>query len=361
MQKLTGHERISRFLKRQPHDHIGAYESFWSETHTKWTEEGHTFLHENLDDHFNLDLSQIWCFNNTVDLDFIEELVEEDETTRLTKNGNGAILRWYKDKSGPPENVDYTIKGREQWNEIREKLLGVDTRRINYEQYRAVKNDAKAKDRFFCWSGVNVFELMHPVCGHEYMLMGMALDPDWIRDMVQVFTDMIINLMDDLFAKEGQPDGIYFYEDMGFKERPFMSPAMYRELIFPAHKRTVDYAHARNMPVIMHSCGFVEPLLSDIVKSGIDCLQAIEVKAGMDPLRIQKNYGDVLSLMGGLDVRVMNANDKTAIDRELEAKIPALMKNNGFCLHSDHSIPPEVEYETYKYFREKGRELGTYK
>jgi len=147
---------------------------------------------------------------------------------------------------------------------------------------------------------------------------------------------------------------------MGFKNRPFMSPAMYKEMIFPAHKRTIGFAHERGMPVIMHICGFVEPLLPHIVEAGIDCLQAIEVKAGMDLLRIYKNYGDVLSLMGGIDVRVLYSNDKATIDRELEAKIPIVKQKFGYCLHSDHSIPKTVEYDTLRYFIEKGLALGKY-
>jgi len=190
--------------------------------------------------------------------------------------------------------------------------------------------------------------------------MGMVDDPGWIRDMIQVYSDMTINMQEILFAKEGLPDGIWYYEDMGFKARPFMSPAMYNELILPAHKRTVGFAHERGMPVIMHICGFVEPLLPGIVEAGVDCLQAIEVKAGMDLLRIFKNYGEVLSLIGGLDVRALCTNDKATIDRELEAKIHIVKQNYGYCLHSDHSIPKTVEYETLKYFIEKGLALGAY-
>ena len=54
-------------------------------------------------------------------------------------------------------------------------LLVADRRRIDFEGYRKAKRQAAEKNRFFCWSGINVFELMHPMCGHEYMLMGMAL------------------------------------------------------------------------------------------------------------------------------------------------------------------------------------------
>jgi len=146
---------------------------------------------------------------------------------------------------------------------------------------------------------------------------------------------------------------------MGFKQRPFMSPAMYKEFIFPAHKKTIDYIHSLKLPVVMHSCGFVEPLLPGMVEAGIDCLQVIEVKAGMDLLRIYKEYGDRLSLMGGIDVRKLYSNDKKQIDAELEAKIPVVKQGFGYTLHSDHSIPNTVYYETYKYFIEKGLELGT--
>jgi uroporphyrinogen decarboxylase len=210
------------------------------------------------------------------------------------------------------------------------------------------------------WSGINVFEQMHPLCGHEHMLVGMALDPEWIEDMVKVYSDQNIQLQEILFEKEGLPDGIWYYEDMGFKNRPFMSPQMYTELIFPAHKRTFAFAHERNLPVTVHSCGFVEPLIPFMIEAGMDCLQVIEIKAGMDLLRIYEQYGDVLSLMGGIDVRTLYSNDKATIDRELESKIPIVKQKYGYCLHSDHSIPNTVNYGTLKYFYEKAFKLGGY-
>jgi uroporphyrinogen decarboxylase len=110
----------------------------------------------------------------------------------------------------------------------------------------------------------------------------------------------------------------------------------------------------------MHSCGFIEPLLPDMIDAGIDCLQVIEVKAGMDLLRLHRLYGERIALMGGIDVRALYTNDRAVIDRELEAKIPAVKQGYGYVLHSDHSIPATVDYETYAYFIKKGLELGLY-
>jgi uroporphyrinogen decarboxylase len=96
------------------------------------------------------------------------------------------------------------------------------------------------------------------------------------------------------------------------------------------------------------------------MEAGMDCLQVIEVKAGMDLLKLYRQYGEHLSFMGGIDVRVLYSNDRSQVDRELDSKIPVVKGNYGYMLHSDHSIPNTVNYDTYRYFVDRGLELGTY-
>jgi len=358
---MTGRERIARILKRQPVDRIGLYEHFWGDTYKCWQAQGHIRAGESLEDHFGFDMANCWCFNLMADLDFQPVVIEETAETKVVRDGNGATLRRHKLHDTTPEHIDFVVKERQAWEElIKPHLLQPDRRRINFAGYRQARQHAAETNRFFSWAGVNVFELMHPVCGHEYMLMGMALDPDWVRDMTETYANLTIALMEILFAEEGNPDGVWFYEDMGFKQRPFMSPDMYRELIQPAHAKTIAFCHSRGLPVIMHSCGFVEPLLPGMVEAGVDCLQVMEVKAGMDPLRIQRAFGDRLSLCGGMDARHLVANDRNAIRRELAEKIPVLKRASGYILHSDHSIPETCSYETYRFFVDEGLRLGTY-
>lgn len=357
---MTGIERMQNILKRKAVDRIGLYEHFWDDTQREWTQKGVVSENDNLADLFGFDMDECWSFNMVADLSKEPEIVEETEETILLRDGNGALLRRHKLHDSTPEHVDFLVKDRAGWLEHIKPLLVPSLDRLNIEAYRKKKDECRAADRFFCWSGVNVFELMHPVCGHEYMLMGMALDPDWVKDMVKTYAELTIQCWEILFSQEGYPDGIWFYEDMGYKERPFMSPQMYKEIIQPAHKRTISWAHDKGLPVIMHSCGFIEPLLPDMVEAGIDCLQVIEVKAGMDPLRIHKQYKDHLSLMGGIDVRALYSNDRKIIDTELESKVALLKEGFGFILHSDHSIPNTVDIESYRYFIERGLELGKY-
>jgi len=81
----------------------------------------------------------------------------------------------------------------------------------------------------------------------------------------------------------------------------------------------------------------------------------------MDLVSLKQAYGDRIAFMGGMDVRPLVANDLDAVQAELAHKLPVAMAPSGYILHSDHSIPDQVEYETYKFFIQRGLEMGTYK
>lgn len=357
---MTGKERIERILKHEKVDRIGLFEHFWNDTHKAWAEQGKVSPDANFADLFGFDMDECWAFNLTADLDFKPQKIAEDEDTVTLLDGNGATLRRHKFHDTTPEHIDFAIKTREDWETRIKPLLTPDPRRINFEGYRRVKEQCAKAGRYFVWSGVNVFESIHPITGHVNMLMAMIDDPEWVEDMANTYSDLIIELQKMLFEKEGWPDGIWYYEDMGYKGSPFMSPNFYRQMIQPAHAKTIKFAHDNGMPVIMHSCGYVEPLLPYMIEAGIDCLEVIEVKAGMDLVKLHEQFGDRISFMGGIDVRTLYTNDRAVIDRELESKIPIVKQGYNFMLHSDHSIPKTVDFETYQYFIKRGLELGTY-
>ena len=137
-----------------------------------------------------------------------------------------------------------------------------------------------------------------------------------------------------------------------------MSPAMYEALVMPGHRKLFDYAHGLGRKVIVHSCGYVEPLLPGLIEAGMDCLQAMEVKAGMDLPSLYDAFGDRISFCGGVDIREVETNDHARIDAEIERAAGYVIRQGGhFIGHSDHSIPPTVEHESAAYFFKQLRTL----
>ena len=302
--ELTSKERFARILKHQPVDRVGLFEVYWRETVDKWVAEGHFARPEMVSDHFGLDVrrtggeitpADYGVVNLVADVDFGQQLVDETATTKLLRDGNGALLRWNKESSGAPEHVDFAVRDRRGWESlIRPHLLDQATypRRINFASYRALREKCARDERFMTSGVVGAFDLMAPMCGHQNLLIGMAEDPDWVRQMADLYATVAIRLLEMLWGQEGLPDGLWVWDDLGFKARPFMSPAMYRELVFPAHKKLFDFAHGHNLPVVLHCDGFVEALIPALIEAGINCLQPLEVKAGMDLTRIKEHYGE---------------------------------------------------------------------
>ena len=371
--ELTSKERFDRILKHQPVDRVGLFEVFWRGDGAELVGGGHFARPEMVSDHFGLDVRRTGgeitpgdyhIVNLMANLDAGEQLVEETESAKLVRDGNGALLRWLKDGSGAPEHVDFAVKDRRSWEEhIRPYLLDERSyeRRLNFDSYRAVRAKCARDQRFMTCGVVGAFDRMTPMCGHEHLLAGMALDPDWVAEMADLYATLTVHLLEILFEREGLPDGLWVWDDLGFKNRPFMSPAMYRQMLYPAHKKLFDFAHGRGLPVVLHCDGYVEALVPSLIEAGINCLQPLEIKAGMDLLKLKKRFGEQIALIGGMDERVLETNDRRAVEAQLLEKLPGAMAGSGYVLQVDHSVSPLVNYETYRYFVERGLEIGTYR
>jgi uroporphyrinogen decarboxylase len=369
---LTSKERIQRIINHQPVDRIGLFEVFWREARERWAAEGHLAAPEVASDHFGLDMRRTggevtpsaWGLVNLIaNLDAGDEVIEENDSSKLVRNGNGAVLRWGKDRGSAPEHVSFLVKDRKGWEEhIRPHLVDSKNyaRRIAFDRYRETLAENARRQTFLCSTVLGAFDAMNALCGHECILVAMATDPAWINDMADVYGKIVVEMLEMLYAKEGLPDALWVWDDLGFKRRPFMSPGMYREMIMPAHKRVMDFAHGKGLPVVLHCDGLVESLIPSLIEAGVSCLQPIEIKAGMDLLRIKKNFGERLALVGGMNVLTLVSNDLNLVRQELEAKVPGVMQGSGYILQVDHSCPGEVNYDTYKYFVETGLKLGTY-
>ena len=120
-------------------------------------------------------------------------------------------------------------------------------------------------------------------------------------------------------------------------------------MIFPYYRQMVDFYHAYGLPVVLHTCGFVEPALDLVVEAGFDAIHPMEVKAGNDPLRIARRYKDKLAIVGGLDARILETHDPALIRKETAALVEG-MKAAGarYVFASDHSLSTNVRYDDFR-------------
>jgi uroporphyrinogen decarboxylase len=92
-------------------------------------------------------------------------------------------------------------------------------------------------------------------------------------------------------------------------------------------------------------------LIPSFLRWGFNCLWACEVNIDtMDYLGIRREFGRDLRLIGGIDLDCLR-NDKEAIRREIETKVPPLIEDGGYVPLADGRVREDVPFDNYVYYR----------
>ncbi|MBQ3140941.1 MAG: hypothetical protein IJC25_03150 [Clostridia bacterium] len=352
--EMTSRERILAAFEHREADRIPLYDSAWAGTVARWKREG---LPENVswEDYFGFEK----IFHITPDVSPRFPIVEiaEDENSITKTTSWGVTLRRFKELDSTPEFLGFTVTDPDSWKKAKERMVPskdrIPTERLKY--YKAAK-EAGAWVQGNFWFG---FDITHSwFVGTETLLMAMFEEPEWCIDMFNTELDMNIAMFDMILDAGYEIDAIRWPDDMGYKNNTFFSMKMYRELLKPVQKRAVEWAHSRGIKTHLHSCGDITPLVPELVEIGIDCLNPLEIKAGMDPLNLKKQFGDKLAFHGGINAVLFDETE--SFIAEMERLIPPLMQNGGYLFASDHSIPNNVTLEEMRAITEAAKRIGRF-
>jgi uroporphyrinogen decarboxylase len=203
------------------------------------------------------------------------------------------------------------------------------------------------------------FDVTHAwIVGTERVLMALIEEPEWLRDMFNQELELDLALLDMIWDEGYHFDSIFWCDDMGYKHNQFFSLKTYRNLIKPFHQRAIDWAHARGIKAHMHSCGDVNPFVPELVSMGLDALNPLEVKAGMDPVALKQKFGKDLVFHGGINAVLWDKPDQ--IEEEMKRVIPIMKESGGYIFSSDHSVPSSVSLEDFRRIIGLAKELGSY-
>ena len=238
--------------------------------------------------------------------------------------------------------------------DFRDAFVALDVREhVDLVGIRERYATAMAGDRFVTFSGLFVFEELRKVLGDVIMLESLLLEPEWIHDFCGAVTRKYIETFELLFSEVGLPDGMHIYDDLGYTAASFCSPACHREMIMPYHAQLFAMFKDHGLPVILHTCGDFRPHIDSIVESGVDCIQAMEAKTGMNVVTLAERYRDKLCFMGNIDVRALESGNRDRIREECLGKLNGMKALRApYVYMSDHSIPPSVKLADYEYMLE---------
>lgn len=356
MTEMTTRERMLRTYRHQELDRMLMVDEAWGGTVARWHREGMPAGVE-WEDYFGFDKIVRIFPDNSPRYDC--KVLEDTDKYFIRTTSWGKTERCFKVQDSTPEALGFYYDSPEKWEEAKRRMFIDYDDRIPWDYLKENYPKWKAEGRFLqlgVWFG---FDVTHShMAGTENVLLGMYDDPDWITDMFDTYLHTSLSLCQKILDAGYEFDGIFWYDDMGYKNTTFFSPKLYRKLLKPYHKKAVDWAHERGLVTELHSCGFIEPLIPDLVEIGVQMLNPLEIKAGMDPLRLKSLYGDKLAFHGGINAQLWD--DPELVKAEMERIIPIMKENGGYVFASDHSIPNSVSFETMKQIADLAHKLGKY-
>jgi uroporphyrinogen decarboxylase len=352
---LTSRERFQRMYEHREADRVPIWDGPWGSTIERWQREGMP-KDATFEDYFDLDKTAgIW-----IDLTckYEHKVLEETPDYTIYTTPWGATLKNWKHASSTPEFIDFTIKDRENWAAAKARMTPSPDR-VNWDKLAAEYPKWRQEGRWIQAFADFGFDLTHAwVVGTERVLMALVDDPQWCVDMFQTELELSLAMLDMVWDRGYTFDLVRWGDDLGYKLNQFISLKMFREIVKPLHKRLIDWAHAKGVKAGLHSCGDIRPFIPEWVEIGLDSLNPLEVKAGVDPFEVKRKYGDKLVMHGGINAVLWT--DIPAMRQAVSAALPVLKQNGGYIFATDHSIPDSVSLKDFTEIIRLAKELGKY-
>ncbi|NLD88533.1 MAG: hypothetical protein GX633_09820 [Clostridiales bacterium] len=352
---MTVRKRFSRMYEHKEADRVPIIDSPWEGTIRRWQKEGMP-LDADWRDFFGVDKTA--GIGVDISPQYTRTVLEETETHITYKTEWGVTLRYEKGLDSTPEFLDYKVTNPKSWEECKKRMCSGENR-INWDLLKKNYPVWQSEGRWIIaefWFG---FDVTHSwMMGTENLLIAMYEEPEMVKDMFNTYLDCCIDLFGQIWDAGYRFDCIRWPDDMGYKGTTFFSNDMYREFLKPIHKRAIDWAHNRGIYAHLHSCGNIMSRVEDLIEIGLDGLNPLEVKAGMDPIKLKEEYGDKLTLHGGINAVLWD--DKEAIIEEIRRVVPVLKEKGGFIFSSDHSIPNSVSLENFRAIIAEVKNVGSY-
>jgi len=348
-------ERFERMFEHKEADRVPMLGSPWHSTLERWRSEG---MPEEVDFAEYFDLDRVVGVGGDVSPRYEEKVIEETDDYIIRLDSWGTTAKNWKHASSTPHWICRTVVDRESWQAAKARMV-MTRDRIDWDR---LKNHYPAwrENGWWIqgglWFGFNVTHAR--VVGTERLLIWMADGPELVREIFNTELNCSLQLLDMIWDAGYTFDSIFWCDDMGYRNGTFFSVDMYRNILKPVHKRAIEWAHAKGIVAYLHSCGNINAFVPELIEIGLDALNPLEVKAGMNPVHLKTTYGDRLVLHGGLNAMLWDDIDRT--EAEIRRLLPILKQNGGYIFQEDHSIPDSVSLEDFRRIVKLAKELAAY-
>jgi uroporphyrinogen decarboxylase len=375
---MTHRDRLLAVLNYQSVDRLPiVHFGYWHETLQKWASEGHITKDqaENWDDgnpvdeeignKLGFDFNYYRCFAANFDIMpcFERKVIETlPDGTRKVLNSHGVVIIEKDDAGSIPAEVEHTLKGRKEWDELFKprlkfsddrylnSLVNADGKLIKFTEggldwLKSGKRDLPMG--LFCGS---LYGLIRNWLGLEGACYLYADDEKLFAEITETVGDLSYQCVKAVLETGAKFDFAHFWEDICFKNGPLITPSVFDEFVGPQYRRITELLKKYGITIVSLDCdGLIDSLLPTWITSGVNTMFPIEVgtwNASIKPWR--EKFGKEIRGVGGMN-KVVFTRGRKAVDDEIE-RLKPLVDLGGYIPCPDHRIAPDSNWDNVRYY-----------
>ena len=192
--------------------------------------------------------------------------------------------------------------------------------------------------------------------GMEEWIYDTADDPEFVHTVMRFCTDYTKILGTAVLEAVGE-GVVGLYTTDPSSGCSVISPKVYRDFVMPYHKEVVDHFKSMDTLITFHICGFLDPIMEDIVSTGVDGI-SIDEKSSLK--KMFEVSGGNLVIIGNIPPLLFANGTKEEIEAAVKTCLETSVGEKGYILASGCGIPPHTPQENLEYFMEAADKFGRY-
>ena len=205
----------------------------------------------------------------------------------------------------------------------------------------------------------HVYTATSQLMGFESFCIALYENPDLVNDIMGRLGEETLLLLERILDHESV-GVVCLQDDIAYTNGLMISPDVLRQIFFPWLRRFASLCHDAGKPVLFHSDGDLQKAMQDIVRSGVDGIQAIEPKC-MDIAAVKREFGQQLALMGNVDLGyTLTRGTPLEVRDEVRSIIRDAGSGGGLLVGSANSITNYIPLENYQALLDAVYEFGAY-
>ena len=190
------------------------------------------------------------------------------------------------------------------------------------------------------------------MAGYEKFMMDMLLNPGVCQAIMEHILEVKMQYWERALEAVGENVLVASCaDDLGSQDSLLVSLPLYKELIWPYHKRLFEFIKKKaksKVYIFFHNDGAVMETFPLLIEAGVDIMNPFQVNCrGMDTAKFKQEFGKDLTVWGGScdNQQVMPSGTPQQVREETRRRIEDLAPGGGFIFAPIHviqnGVPPE--------------------